>query len=174
MSETTTPTPIESAAPFKAEVFAEDLAIDKNNLNEAFVTQASLFAHYAQAHARMLQLDGRAKLLLEIAEAQLDKSLRDEATTAGVKWTETQLKQSIVRSPSYIKAALAANETKANLALAAAAVESFKQRRDMLIQIGASDRQEHKGDIFALGKVSRDDLAAELRRRMATPQAAAA
>jgi hypothetical protein len=145
-------TPITTSSlkmPFDAETLGTDLDISQNDLDGAFRGQAGLFAHYGQKHVEMMRQEARAKMMLEVTEAKLDKQLRDEAAAASAKITEKQIEQGIARSPDYIKAVYAHNEAKAAMALASVAVESFKQRRDMLIQIGASERQELKGDLIS-------------------------
>lgn len=128
------------------ELFQDDLSIQENDLNSAFLRQASLFAYYAQLHVQNMRRESRAKLLLEIEEAKIAKQVRDRLVAEGAKSTEKQIEQEISRTASYIKAANAYNEAKANTALAASTVEAFRQRRDMLIQLGANQREELKGE----------------------------
>jgi hypothetical protein len=150
--------------PFEAETLNEDLDIKQSALDEAFRTQASLFAHYGQKMVEMLRQEARAKTMLDLTEAKIDKALRDEAVSAGSKITEKQIEASIARHPEYVKAAMAHNEAKAATELAKVGVESFRQRRDMLIQIGASDRVEMRGESIARTK---DEAQEALRRHMA-------
>jgi hypothetical protein len=146
-----------------ADTFQEDLEIDGHNLNNAFMRQASLFAYYAATHVGAMRKEARAKLLLEIEEAKVAKSIRDKMVAEGTKTTEKQIEQEVSRTPSYIKAVNAYNEAKANTALAASAVEAFRQRRDMLIQLGANQREELKGETRVVGH---DRVRQELRERM--------
>jgi hypothetical protein len=145
------------------EVFQEDLEIDGHNLNNAFMRQASLFAYYAAMHVQAMRKEMRSKLLLEIEEAKVAKSVRDKMIAEGAKTTEKQIEQEVSRTPSYIKAVNTYNEAKANTALAASTVEAFRQRRDMLIQLGANQREELKGETRVVGH---DRVRQELRERM--------
>lgn len=131
--------------PFEAEVFEDDLKIERDNLDTAFIRQASMYAYYASRHAEMLRQEARLKMFLEITEAKLDKSARDRASAAGSKITENQIRAEIILSPDYISAQRNYSEAKGMTALAASAVEAFRQRRDMLIQLGANSRAELQG-----------------------------
>ena len=143
--------------------FQDDLDIDSHDLNHAFMRQASLFAYYAAIHVKTMRREARAKLLLEIEEAKVAKAVRDKMLADGTKTTEKQIEQEVSRTASYIKAVNALNEAKANTALASSAVEAFRQRRDMLIQLGANQREELKGEVRV---VAHDRLRQELRERM--------
>jgi hypothetical protein len=145
------------------DTFQDDLEIDDRDLNHAFMRQASLFAYYAAIHVRAMRKEARTKLLLEIEEAKVAKAIRDKMVAEGTKTTEKQIEQEVSRTPSYIKAVNAYNEAKANTALAVSAVEAFRQRRDMLIQLGANQREELKGEVRV---VAHDRLRQELRERM--------
>jgi hypothetical protein len=133
--------------PFDAEQLRADLEVDRGDLNNSFLTQAGLFSFYAEQHARMMRQEGAKKLALEVIEAKLDKALRDEAASNNVKVTEKQIEQAIARNADYIRAAHAYNEARALTELAKGAVEAFRQRRDMLIQLGANDRHDMKGEL---------------------------
>jgi len=150
--------------PFVAETLHVDLEIKPAELDAAFRGQASLFAHYGEKHVEMMRQEARAKMMLEVTEAKLDKQLRDEAAAASAKITEKQIEQAIARTGDYVKALNAYNEAKAAAELAKVGVEAFRQRRDMLIQIGANDRQEMKGDLVMR---QRDEAHEALRSHLA-------
>lgn len=145
----TTPKPNEGE--FDAEIFRADLDIDFNNLNQAFLNQAALYAYYSGIHAQAMRHEARQKLMLEVEEAKIAKAIRDKAAADGTKITEKQIEQEISRTASYVKAVIAYNDAKAQTAVAAGAIESFRQRRDMLIQLGAQAREELKGEVRAFG-----------------------
>lgn len=129
---------------------SSDLEIDPINLNHGFLRQAALFSYYAHLHVAAMRREAKTKLMLEIEEAKLAKMIRDKLAEDGVKSTEKMIEQEISRSASYIKAANAYNEARADTALAHGAVEAFRHRRDMLVQLGANQREEMKGELRTL------------------------
>lgn len=131
---------------FDAEQFKEDIAVDRNDLLEEFTQHPSLFAFYAEIHSRAMREEAKLKLSLEITEAKLDKAIRDAAVAAGEKVTEKHIANTIVRDAEYVKAAFAYNDARASAELAKSALEAFRQRRDMLIQLGAALRDGLKPD----------------------------
>jgi hypothetical protein len=143
--------PKASSTAFDPETFRLDIEIDHNDLNHAFLRQAALYAYYASVHAATIRRESQAKLMLEIEEAKIAKTIRDKAAAESAKITEKQIEQEISRTPSYIKAAFAYNDAKAQSALTAGMVEAFRQRRDMLIQLGANSREEMKGELRTFG-----------------------
>jgi hypothetical protein len=130
-----------------------DVAFSTTNLDDAMMTQASMAVHYGQvAAAAQKQLDD-LKLVLEITEAKVDRHIRDEVAAEAVddtgkkKLTETQIAKSISLHPQVIAVKKAINEAKQIESEAKTAVEAFRQRRDMLVQIGAGDRLERQGEL---------------------------
>jgi hypothetical protein len=131
------------------ERFHRDVAIDGNDLNRGFLEHAGLFAYYASAHVKAMRAEGQAKIRVELTESKVGKALREKALADGTKMTEKQLEELVSLDAEVIKARLAYVNAKATTQLAQHAVEAFRQRRDMLIQIGASAREELKGDVRA-------------------------
>jgi hypothetical protein len=150
---------------FDPVAYRDDVDIDQSNLSNAFTRQAALFAYYAGIHANAVRVESRMKLLADIEESRIDKDIRDRAADSGGKVTEKQIEQEIARTPTYITAVHAYNEAKANTALAWSATEAFRQRRDMLIQLGANQREEMKGEArMTHGSPAADRLVETLRR----------
>ena len=126
---------------------SNDLAFTQTNISLAMTRQASLFAHYSMlAHQAQFQAD-RADQQVDLIEAQLDQTYRDAFTTAGVKVTENAIKAAIIKDSKYQKAVLRKNEAKAIAEMVKSAADSFRHRRDMLIQVGADLRQEAQGAV---------------------------
>ena len=142
--------------------FQRDILIEEIDLNKAFRNQAAAFAYYATLSFRAMQDASAKKLKLAITESQLDKKIRDDAAESAStladddkkvksptgKLTEKQIEHSICRDPSYIAITLEYNEAVAMQNLCNNALEAFRQRRDMLIQLGANARDEAKGELF--------------------------
>ena len=135
------------AAIFDVERFREDVEINRSDLQRGFVEQASLFAFYAERHFQATRAEARAKMVMEVAEARAYKTARDRLTEEGVKATEKMIEAEVITDPGLLKSRLAFNEARAITTLAHGALEALRQRRDMLIQLGASEREEMKGDM---------------------------
>lgn len=124
-----------------------DLDFNETNISTAMMKQASLFAHYATlAHQAQFQAD-RADQQVDLVEAKLYQQYRDSFATAGEKPTEAMIRASITKDDRYQKALLRKSEAKAIADMVKAAADSFRHRRDMLIQVGADLRQEILGGV---------------------------
>lgn len=132
---------------FDPKQFHDDVAIDRNKLSDAFANQASLFAAYAEYNFAAMSKEMRAKVTLDLIIANNDKRIREEAIAAGTKITEKVIEAELDRSPEVVKAKLAHNDAKGMAAFVHLSLDAFKQRRDMLIQLGADGREEMKGDL---------------------------
>jgi len=163
----TTPTTAETAVvqqtTFKVENFIDakqlkrDLAINPLDLDTAQMEQASLFAHYGELAANAAHQTDVVELLLETTEAAVYKLLRDNAAAAGEKVTEAQLEKLVSRHARVISMKKALNEAKRVEAMGKTALEAFRQKRDMLMQQGATQREERKGELATLARSARED-----------------
>lgn len=145
--------------------FKEDISINMADLDNAFITQASLFAHYGTQAAKASEQMDNLKLVLDVKEAQLNTLHRDLLFKAFGKVTETMIANAVMTDPRYIKARKMYNESKGVVEMLKASTEAFRQRRDMLVQVGAMTREERKGELFLKSKeVSSDDLRERTRK----------
>lgn len=125
----------------------EDLAFTQTNISLAMTRQASLFAHYSMlAHKAQFQAD-RADQQVDLVEAQLDQKYRDAFASAGTKATENMIKSAIIKDTKYQKTLMRKHEAKAIAEMVKSAADSFRHRRDMLIQVGADLRAEAQGSV---------------------------
>jgi len=147
--------------------FKEDIGVNMVDLNNAFISQASLFAHYGMQSARAAEQHENSKLILETKEAQLNVHHRHLLLDTGVKITEAMVTNAVLTDPIYLKARKLLNEAKGVLEMNKATTEAFRQRRDMLIQLGADAREERKGEMFVktveLRNSERESSIADLR-----------
>ncbi|UKL14962.1 hypothetical protein hairong_057 [Pseudomonas phage hairong] len=125
----------------------DDLNFSTNNISLAMTRQAALFAHYSNLSAQAAYQHDRAKQQVELLEANLDNKFRDSLTMAGTKFTETSLKSLITKDSSYQAAVTRAHEARAIAKMVDTAADSFRHRKDMLIQVGADLREEKKGNL---------------------------
>ena len=123
----------------------DDLNFTTTNISLAMTRQAALLAHYGRLSADATYQSDRCKQQVELVYANLDQQLRDDLTTAGTKFTEKTLESMIIKDGSYQEAQTRAHEARAIAKMVETTVESFKHRKDMLIQVGADLRQEKAG-----------------------------
>ena len=144
--------------------FQEDVAINIADLDNAFITQASLFAHYASNSAKAEEQLLNAKLALDVKEAQLNVFHRKALLAAGEKVTESMVTNAVLTDPRYIRARKTHIEAKGVVEMLKGATESFRQRRDMLYQLGNNAREEFKGNMFIKSKEVSDEVVAHRRK----------
>jgi len=118
------------------------------DLSNSMRSQAGMFAHYAVLAARAQKQASTAKVAMEIKESVLDREIRQKAAETGSKLTEPLIAKEIARSVDYIRACNAYNEATMIADLAKNTLEAWKQRRDMLVQLGVAAREEMKGELY--------------------------
>lgn len=166
MSETTETTadPIREVTTYPVKDFIDaaqlkrDLAFSNNDLSTAMMEQSSLFSHYGVLAADASRQVDVVEMLLENTEAAVYKVERDKAITDGEKVTEAMLEKRIARHSRVISMKKALNEAKRIAATGKIAVESFRHRRDMLVQMGLISREEMKGDMRIAEKNVRESV----------------
>jgi hypothetical protein len=137
-----------------------DLSYSLNNLSDAMVRQASMFAHYGVLAADAGRQVDTVKLLLENTEAAIYQIIRNEKDAAAEKYTETLLERLISRHPRVIAMKKALNEAKRVEGITKTAMEAFRHRRDMLVQQGLISREEMKGEVAIAQRNAREDVQA--------------
>ena len=152
---------------FNPVAFKEDIAINLADLDNAFISQAAQFAHYSMQAAKAAEQVDNLKLLLDVEEAKLNSKHRDLLQASGIKITEQVVTNAVLTDPRYIKVRKAYNEAKTVLEMLKGSTEAFRQRRDMLIQIGTNDRQEKKGEMYIRSIEEKNDREERLNRRVA-------
>lgn len=125
----------------------KDLTYSLTNLSDAMMTQAGLLVDYNTRAAKAAKQVDDLKLLLETTEATVYRVIRDKMIEDGKKITEAQLDRLVATHPRVIRIKKALNEAKQIEAVAKGAVEGFRHRKDMLVQLGASERQEKEGEL---------------------------
>lgn len=138
-----------------ADQLGKDVEIQHSDLSASMHDQASLFVHYGVLAAKAAKQVDDLKLRVELVEAKVDKIIRDEAASATDaegnpaprKLTEALITKEIARHPLMTEATRLLNEAKYVEALSKTAVESFRHRKDMLVQLGAQGRAEMEGEI---------------------------
>jgi hypothetical protein len=132
-------------------VTGEQVQADLNwnglNLDETIMRHAGLFAYYGEIAAKAQEQFDKFQQLEGIINARLDQKIRDKAVKDGVKLTEAQVKARVILEPEYIAIQTAVNEARKVAAVCKTNAESFRQRRDMIVQGAFNTREEKKGEL---------------------------
>lgn len=124
---------------------AEDLEINKGNLDQEFQEQSERYAYYGTLAELAKDKEARTKHELELLEAQLDALTRDNANQIAsqnpkFKMTEAMVENQVKADPRYQAKLKEFLDSKRLAGILNVARESFQQRRDMLISLGANHR----------------------------------
>lgn len=115
----------------------KELAIG-SDLSEEFSRQASYFASWGFEHATAEAEARRSEEAKDVIGARLDKKYRANHKSP----KENEVKAYVTCHKAYRAAVKKWHEAKFNRDILRIAVESFKQRKDMLVQLGADKRAE--------------------------------
>lgn len=134
-----------------------DQQINPNDLTGAMMSQAALFSYYGVLAADASKQVDVVKMLLENTEAAVYQLERNAAAAEGEKVTEAMLEKRVARHARVIAMKKALNDAKRVEATGKIAVESFRHRRDMLVQLGLISREEMKGELKIGEKNAREE-----------------
>ena len=109
-----------------------DLAIDKHRLDDETIRQPGLFFHASEGCAFAMARRDKKERDLKITMAELDRGIRDNAQSDGVKITEAYVNQQILREDDYSAAHSAFLDARLEADKWEALKNSFRQRADML------------------------------------------
>lgn len=138
---------LNSGSAFNPKQLQKDLAFSEHNLDDAFMSQSGMFAHYSGVAHRAARRYDQIAQQVKLVEARLDQEIRQQAADDGEKITEAAIKNRLLLDPRHRKITERMHDAKAVAGMTKDACESFKQRRDMLIQMGANVREEQKGEM---------------------------
>jgi len=144
----------------------KDVSFSMADISSAMMDQAALFAHYGVEAAKASRQVDDLKLMLENTESRVHRELRDAAAEKGEKVSEALLDRMIARDSRVINAKRALNEAKQIENVAKIAVESFRHRRDMLVQQGLIQREEMKGEVAVIARKTREESLEAQRDRI--------
>lgn len=128
----------------------KDLQVNPNDLDDAVISQAPMFVHYAQQAAQARRQWEKSKLAAEVTESQLDSAWRKKFLEDGTKITEKVVENAVKSDPRYIKAHTQVIEARALYDIANDAREAYMQRKDMIVQVSVDRRRERDGQLRIL------------------------
>lgn len=125
----------------------QDVSINTADIQGEFVEQAGHFSYYSEKSAQANRQEAMAKRHRDITYATLDGEYRLAAKEAGEKVTEKGIEGRINLDERYQQAYQAYIDATMIADLLKGKVDAFRNKRDMLIQIGANDRHDSKGSL---------------------------
>lgn len=142
--------------------FTATTSISDNDLDKCMIEQNGLRSFYGTEAARAERQAARIKVKFEILEATLYEEHRRLAAEEGEKVTEKALENRVKSDPRWGKGKLMVIDAAGISDINRALVESLRDRKDMLVQLGADRRDEMKGQARVMGAAG---IAQELRDR---------
>lgn len=125
---------------------AEESIITGENINKAIMEQPGLFAWYSVICSKAKRLVDLKKAEKKKLYAQLDKRYRNELE----KVTDKSVEQAIERDIKYLNLNKEVIDAEYSYNIAYAAVDTLKQKKDMLITLASNMRAERDSDITLL------------------------
>ncbi|MDT4817832.1 hypothetical protein FQZ97_509160 [compost metagenome] len=132
------------------DAFRVATSVNEVNLDQAMMEQADLRSHYGAVLARAEAQHARVKARFEVKEAQLYDSHRRALADSGEKVTEKAVENAVKLDPAWLTAKNLVIEAESIAGVLKALNESLKDRRDMIIQLGADRRDDAKGQLRIL------------------------
>jgi hypothetical protein len=113
-----------------------NLSIDRNNLEEEWITQPEAYYHWAKRAAdAQLEYD-RSKANLDVVRAEVDRAVRDGPMSFGIgKLTETAVSNAVLSTTAYKEAYEELNLAKHALQIAQAAVNALEHKKRALTML---------------------------------------
>lgn len=139
-----------------------DVAFSPHNIDDAMMTHASKFVHYAVQSSMARGQFERMKAAFEILESKLDGEHRTVLKEENPKTTEAQIRAAVVADARWKAANARLIETRTVYELAQDAKEAFTMRRDTLLQVAKNVREERGGEM-RLKEIQEDHKAARER-----------
>lgn len=153
--------------------FRDDTRVSEANLDQCMIEQNGMRAYYGAQAANAEAQAARVKAKFEVVEATLYDHHRKELAKLGEKTTEKMVENAVKLDPRWLKTKNMVIEAETIAAINKGLVESIKDRRDMIIQLGADRRDEYKGAARVLAEQGqRDDLRDRAMRAMQGNKAA--
>lgn len=142
--------------------------------NDEFIRQPGRVFYYTAAAAKAERQVSKIKLQLEMAEAQADTRIRDEARQAGEKMTADAVKAAIRQDKTVTRLDIDLLDAQEVLATIKGVVSALSHKKDMLVMRGHMTRDEIKARLSVEGDLKTDANASvqsrhdQVRQRLAS------
>lgn len=137
--------------------FRADTRVTEATLDACMIEQNGLRSYYGAQAARAEAQHARLKVKFEVIEATLYDKHRKDLAASGEKVTEKMVENAVKMDPRWLKAKNLVIEAETIASINKSLVESLKDRRDMIIQLGADRRDEYKGQARILAEQQERD-----------------
>lgn len=117
----------------------DHVAISFERITPAMIEQPGLYAYYALAHARALREERTFKLSMQNRRAQLRREITKNTTKAV---TEEMLNEACAHDRVHQDTVAQHIEAQYSADVLEAVCRTFEHRRDMLVNVGATHREE--------------------------------
>ena len=152
------------------EQFQRDTRVSEAQLDNCFMEQASLRAFYGTQAAQAEAQATRHKARFEVIEATLFDQHRKALAKSEEKVTEKMVENAVKLDPRWLRAKNVMIDAETIAAINKSLVDSLRDRKDMLVQLGADRREGMKGQLrMAADQNERESMAS---RAAAAAQAA--
>lgn len=137
-------------------IFTRDTKITDATLDQCMQDQASLMARQCALHAQAEAQLARTKQQFNVLEAGLYDAYRKKFIDMGEKATEKAIENAVRLDKKWAKASLLLIEAQTYADMHKGFVLSLRDRKDMLVQLGADRREEMKGQVRINNAVNPD------------------
>lgn len=152
------------------EQFQRDTRVTEATLDNCFMEQSSLRAFYGAQAAQAEAQAARAKAKFEVIEATLYDQHRKALAESEEKVTEKMVENAVRKDKRWLAAKNLMIEADTIATINRSMVESLRDRKDMLVQLGADRREGMKGQLRMLAEQNEREALAN--RATAAAQAA--
>lgn len=152
------------------ERFQRDTRVTEATLDNCFMEQSSLRAFYGAQAAQAEAQAARAKAKFEVIEATLYDQHRKALAESEGKVTEKMAENAVRKDKRWLAAKNLMIEADTIATINRSMVESLRDRKDMLVQLGADRREGMKGQLRMLAEQNEREALAN--RATAAAQAA--
>jgi hypothetical protein len=152
------------------EEVSRDTDLSDTSLNDGFLNQAGLAAYYGSAYAKASRQLADLKLKRDLTFAKVSSTFRENAASSNTKITEAGLAEKVQQDPRVLEVISAYNLAIEVEAETKAIVDSVRQRRDMLVQLGSFERDEAKGELRMKMTSGVSNRANDIKSKLAKPR----
>lgn len=130
--------------------FDKDIRISEESLDKCITEHSALRAFYSAQAARAEHQAARMKAKFELIDAALYVQHRKALNDSGDKITEKMVESSVKTDPRWLASRNLVIDAEFFAAVAKGNAESFRDRKDMLVQLSVDRREEGKGAMRVL------------------------
>jgi hypothetical protein len=127
--------------------FRDDIKVSSVNLDDCMMQQAGLRAYHGEQAAYADRQYAQLKLRHEIVEAKIYDQVRKKLLADGEKVTEKMVENAVKQNPEWAQSKMRVIEAETIANVRRACTDALKDRKDMLVQLGADRREEGKGQL---------------------------